>query len=383
MASKWKTTALKLWSMYQQHVNTKVKLCVGFFQISSLLSSAYQVPYPYTYLNFQDKIQIFSLDFAKATPGPCIFGASYRFSSKVYTIGSVGLAVYVFAAAVIKGSPHETEVSHITEGMENLAAVDTRRECNSHEEETTLYERLSDEDESWAQKALPWLSTGLFLLYPGFSAEFFDVLKCRTIDAHQYVIADLSIECSGAGYSTLRAFAIFWVVVWACGMPLIALALLWPVRSQLRNGAKIPGFQQHLSDFYSPYRPAAWYFEVAEYTKKLLLIGIIPAIQGDVMGAVIAMLIVNVYLILLVKMEPFASRLDNSLAICLNALLSVVILISVLLKMDSAYLSGQTSDGFDIETAVNLLVTCNVLVVVVLVLVCGCWLSSKRRVMEN
>ena len=101
------------------------------------------------------------------------------------------------------------------------------------------------------------------------------------------------------------------------------------------------------------------------------------------MGAVIAMLTVNVYLILLVKMEPFASRLDNSLAICLNALLSVVILISVLLKMDSAYLSGQTSDGFDIETAANLLVTCNVLVVVVLVLVCGCWLSSKRRVTEN
>jgi hypothetical protein len=80
--------------------------------------------------------------------------------------------------------------------------------------------------------------------------------------------------------------------------------LLWPVRSELREmreGDQFPGFQQHLKDFYKPYRPAAWFFEVVEYAKKLLLIGIIPAIQGDVMGAVIAMLVVNVHLTLLLS----------------------------------------------------------------------------------
>jgi hypothetical protein len=131
-----------------------------------------------------------------------------------------------------------------------------------------------------------------------------------------------------------------------------------------------------LKDFYKPYRPAAWFFEVVEYAKKFLVIGIIPATQGDVVGAVIAMLVVNVYLVLLVKMEPFASRLDNLLAACLNALLSIVILISVLLKLDSAYLLGQTSDGFNTETAAALLISCNVLVVVMSIV--AYWISVRH-----
>jgi len=74
------------------------------------------------------------------------------------------------------------------------------------------------------------------------------------------------------------------------------------------------------------------------------------------------MLLVNVYLAMLLKMEPYANQLDNFLAVCLNA--PIVIFVSVLLKMDAAHLLGETSDGFDIETAAVLLVACNVLVVV-------------------
>ena len=58
---------------------------------------------------------------------------------------------------------------------------------------------------------------------------------------------------------------------------------------------------QHREDFFTPYRTAAWFFEVVEFAKKLLLIGIIPAVNGDVVGAVIAMLLVNLYLVLLLK----------------------------------------------------------------------------------
>jgi hypothetical protein len=177
----------------------------------------------------------------------------------------------------------------------------------------------------------------------------------------------------------LRAFAITWVLFWACGLPLITFALLRPVRSELRQlqkGDQLRGFQQHLKDFYTPYRPACWYFEVVEYAKKLLLIGIIPACQSNVVGAAIAMLLVNVHLMLLLKMEPFANRLDNFLAVCLNATLFIVILISVLLKMDASHLLGETSDGFGTKTAAALLVTCNALVVVMSVAVY--WISIRH-----
>jgi hypothetical protein len=166
----------------------------------------------------------------------------------VYTIGYIALAVYVFVGVVLKCSQRE---------------------------------------KPWAQKALPGLSTALFLLYPSFSAEFFDVLKCWFIDGQKYVSADLSIECSGfsSEYSALRAFAIFWVLFWACGLPLVTFALLRPVRSELRQFQK--GDQSlgssstsRISIHRTNLPIGIWYFEVVEYAKKLLLIGIIRSIKA-------------------------------------------------------------------------------------------------------
>jgi len=44
------------------------------------------------------------------------------------------------------------------------------------------------------------------------------------------------------------------------------------------------------------------FFEVVEFAKKLLLIGIIPAENGDVVGVVIAVLLVSPHLALLLSM---------------------------------------------------------------------------------
>ena len=294
--------------------------------MSSLLHASYQVPYPYTFLNFMGKTQFLVVDVSKATPGPCIFGPGYTFESKVYAIGCAVFLVYVFSAAVIT--------------------------CSQQ-----------------GRKIVPWLSTAL-LLYPSLSAQFFDVLKCIRIDGKHYVIADLSIQCSGSGYSTLWVFAIIWVVLWAGGLPLTTHGLLWPDLKKLQDvqaRKQLAGPAQHLKDFCTLYRPAAWFFEVVEFAKKLLLIGIIPAVNGDVVGAVIAMLLVNFYLALLLKLEPFAEPLDNLMAVCLNALFSVVILISVLLKMDAAHLLNQTSGEFDTDAMANLLIVCHVLVIVVFI----------------
>ena len=70
------------------------------------------------------------------------------------------------------------------------------------------------------------------------------------------------------------------------------------------------------------------------------MIGIIPAVSADVMGAAIAMLVVNGYLALLLVFSPYATKTEIFLAVSLNSLLSIVILVSALLKMDAAYLSG-------------------------------------------
>ena len=115
---------------------------------------------------------------------------------------------------------------------------------------------------------------------------------------------------------------------------------------------------------------------VAEYATKFLVIGIIPAASADVMGAVMAMLVVNGYLALLPVFSPYAAKTDNFLAVSLNALLLIVILVSALLKMNAAYLSGDAAAGFDTNTAARLLVVSNVLVVVI---TCASYIASVRH----
>jgi hypothetical protein len=233
----------------------------------------------------------------------------------------------------------------------------------------------------WAKKAVSLLPAVLFLAYPGFSAFFFDALKCQTISTTRYLIAaDLSMKCEGGHYNWLRVFSIVFVVLWDFGLPAMVIFLLWPERGNLLQGQKPRGFREHLIDFYTPYKPQFWFFESVEYGRKLLLVGVVPAISGDLIGAVIALLITVAHLLLLTAVCPYAHKSDQFVAVCSNTLLFIVILLSVLLKMDAAYIAKEAADGIDPDTASVLLVASNALVVVVSV---AAYVVSARQAAQN
>jgi hypothetical protein len=164
----------------------------------------------------------------------------------------------------------------------------------------------------------------------------------------------------------LRVVAVVCVAFWCFGLPLVVLSLLWSKRRSLLQERRPSGLAEHLQGLYAPYKPQFWYFESLEFGKKLLLVGVVPAVaSGDLAGAVAALLIATVHLCLILAMSPYAHRSDQFTAVCANALLSVVVLISVLLKMNAGYIAGTAADGLDRDTAWKLLVASNVLVVVV------------------
>jgi hypothetical protein len=292
------------------------------------------------------KIQFFSVDFTKALPGPCLFGHAYAFSTQLYTIAAVALAIYLLFWVVVK--------------LTN-----------------------SERPRQWAKDTLAWLPFVLFLAYPGFSAFFFAALKCRRIDRGTYIEADLSIICDGAEYTRLYVCSVVFVVVWGFGLPVGAVRLLWPQRSKLQEGVKPGGVCAHLEDFYQPFKPQFWFFEAVEFAKKLLLIGVVPAISGNLMGALVALLLVAVYLALLLALSPYVHLSDQFLAVCVNSLLFIVVLVSVLLKMDAPYITGEAADGLDQDTASWMLIASNVLVMAMsLVAYCvSVTLRSKERVL--
>ena len=125
------------------------------------------------------------------------------------------------------------------------------------------------------------------------------------------------------------------------------------------------GLGGHITDLHSHYKQQYWFFEGIEYARKLLLIGIIPAAsKGQLWGAVVALFVIASFSVLLVALSPYSGRLDNALASCINAMLFIVIQLSVLLKMDAAYLSSLVADGISPGAAAYLLVAANAAVVI-------------------
>jgi hypothetical protein len=270
-----------------------------------------------------EKVQFISIDFTKTLPGPCIFGPHYDFASKLYTMGAIAVVIYVGSWQLVK--------------------------CSSGEHQ-----------QAWAKKAVSWLPTALFVAYPGFSAFFFQALQCRPIGhlpsgaLRYYLASDLSVECAGEVYDRLRAVAISCVVIWCIGLPMIAMVLLWPQRSNLLQGRKPLGLSEHLQDIYFPYKPQFWFFEGFEYGRKLFLVGIVPwATNQGIVGAVIALLVAAVFFSLVLAMLPYTNKSDHFVAVCSHASLCIVILLSVLLKMDAAFIAKTAGGNFEVACRIQ------------------------------
>jgi len=275
------------------------------------------------------KLRFFSVDVSRALPGSCAF-AGYTFVTRSIVVFSVAVAVCLCAWALIK--------------------------CY-----------FSGTSKPWVKKAISWLPTVLFLVYPGFTAHFVAGLKCREINGKVYLTEDLSIACNNGQweYLVVLVLSILGTVLWAVGLPLGTMVFLWPERNKLQQELPLDGLRGHLTDFHSQYKPHAWFFEGIEYGRKLFLVGIIPALsKGDLWGAVVALFITVAYLVLLVALSPYCHRLDHVLAVSVNAMLFVVIQLSVLLKMDAAYISKLTADGISPDSATYLLVASNAMVVI-------------------
>ena len=67
-----------------------------------------------------------------------------------------------------------------------------------------------------------------YFIYPGANAVFFQTLNCQEIDGVSYLRNDLSIDCSLPAHKSATYLAVFMVLVFSVGLPLLYLKLLIP-----------------------------------------------------------------------------------------------------------------------------------------------------------
>ena len=83
--------------------------------------------------------------------------------------------------------------------------------------------------------------------------------------------ADLTLSCTSAKYRSLRAFAIFGILLYPVGVNAVTASLLWRARDDIRhrNGANAG----HLVFLYNHYSPRFFAWEVVDNLRRIALTG--------------------------------------------------------------------------------------------------------------
>jgi hypothetical protein len=154
------------------------------------------------------------------------------------------------------------------------------------------------------QRAKTLMVTIVFLLYPGIVTRVFTTLKCRTIGATPYLVADYSVVCGQGEHAIMALVMAIFSLVYVVGIPLGSTMVLFCNRRLMRLDNKV----EHTSDaellekasrfhsvfgaLYNAYEPHFWYFESLIMIQKALLTGGLVLVAVSNVGVGLVVLVV-------------------------------------------------------------------------------------------
>eukprot|EP01033_Poteriospumella_lacustris_P005490 gene5490-3912_t len=335
-------------------LRVKGKILVAFAQIVYQLGPAFNVVFPVNFLTYLHFYSFFSLNLAFLPDFNCVVRTDFYTDLVVSTVAPV--ALYAAIALALQ-----------------VMVVHARR-LNERNPYYTAARAKSD-----TIAALFVLS---YFVLISVSTKIFEVFECETFDdGSSFLVADYSIDCSDPRYAFYRVYGVVMICVYPVGIPLAYAAILVRHRHRInpdwrrvidarekavvsnhvvqREKAKVRKTYEeirNLSLLYDSYTPRRWYFEVFDCVRRLLL-GAVPVLilRGSSLQIVIVLLVslgsVGVFMVT----SPYIHRHDNQLAVLAQWSITLVVLASLVIKIEA--MEGE-NDGLGV-----LLILLNVFVV--------------------
>jgi hypothetical protein len=114
----------------------------------------------------------------------------------------------------------------------------------------------------------------LFMAYPGVSLKIMALFKCRDIEGKQWLAIDMRLRCYDSRWAGYAAYGLVMGVVYVVGLPVVVLFMLWRRRGTLfgpSTSIAVAATRARYGFLYEVYGPTAWWWEVEELVRKLLL----------------------------------------------------------------------------------------------------------------
>jgi len=179
----------------------------------------------------------------------------------------------------------------------------------------------------------------LWFVYPSNSTYVFNTFNCENLDdGRSFLTMDYSIDCHKDSHRGMEGFAGFMIFIYPLGTPALFLFLLeygTSRRHRLRRqtDADMHGLD-HLWCLVEPYRPAVYWWEVAECMRKVVLVGLVvftepESVEQICIGLTFAMFSILVWGLVL----PYRHMIDNFIMLTCQVQIFFVLLSGLVLRL--------------------------------------------------
>jgi len=205
-----------------------------------------------------------------------------------------------------------------------------------------------------------------YAVLPSVSTTVFGAFPCDELDTGEsFLIADYSINCNSASYSTFAAFAGLMLVVYPLGIPLMYSWLLVQKKEKIKKEVRVREADEDLIGMeflFDNYRPECWYFEIVVTVLRLMMTGVLGLIEPGsatqlscgMMMAIAGMLVSSWYM-------PYLEKRDNVLSTLSYVQIFFVMLCALVLK------SQEFAEGVDKEGLGVVLIIVNAFLLIITV----------------
>ena len=120
------------------------------------------------------------------------------------------------------------------------------------------------------------------LHYSGIALKILRIFRCVEVEGRYWLAADMRLECYTSRWAGYAFYALLWGVLYVLGFPVVVFTLLYRKRSSLFGNTVDPvskAVRSRYGFLYDAYGPSAWWWEVEELVRKLVLSAVVVLIE--------------------------------------------------------------------------------------------------------
>jgi hypothetical protein len=293
----------------------KFKLVLGFVQVISFIPITFSlIPWPDEMLSLAHGLYMISVDVLSAFGNVCVLHVGFypRFLFQMCFLPAMYLATWIVYVCVLRCS---------------------KRRCAKRAALFTA--------ESVRTKAFELLFIMTYALYTSVSTTIFRLFKCQNVQGTWYLTADYRLRCFEGVWYLYASLAIAGIAAYTIGIPLVLFVVLRRnrrylyestcPRDQMHRHAKV---KRQLGAVYADYNPDAYYFDLVDMLRRLLLTGgLIILGESSNTQIFLGALICMAWLCLVLAKRPYRAFWDNALSVASSSGLLLVILSGMALEI--------------------------------------------------